>query len=94
MCGLVSYISGLCFAVVGYIIYIVSFYYNGLFLSFQLAVTNNRVITLQDEVERVKLEGSYPADKVLMKSLASHHCTIQKYFVYACEHHKCLKCKV
>ncbi|XP_031426490.1 protein RUFY3 isoform X2 [Clupea harengus] len=33
-------------------------------LTEELAVTNNRVITLQDEVERVKLEGSYPADKV------------------------------
>ncbi|KAL2091975.1 hypothetical protein ACEWY4_011773 [Coilia grayii] len=33
-------------------------------LTEELAVANNRVITLQEEVERIKIEGSYPADKV------------------------------
>ncbi|XP_048098752.1 protein RUFY3 isoform X4 [Alosa alosa] len=33
-------------------------------LTEELAVANNRVITLQEEVERIKIEGFYPADKV------------------------------
>lgn len=32
-------------------------------LTEELAVANNRVITLQEEVERMKIEGPYPADK-------------------------------
>ncbi|XP_063051618.1 protein RUFY3 isoform X2 [Engraulis encrasicolus] len=33
-------------------------------LTEELAVANNRVITLQEEVEQIKCDGSYPTDKV------------------------------